>query len=70
MQQTSVKRVQDQTWLGGEGDPVRIMQEIKIWPHKQMVHEQTRIPPGEWDEKISGILRYKRITKSRPEDQT
>ena len=32
MQQTSAKRVQDKTWLGGEGDPLGTVQETEMWP--------------------------------------
>ena len=33
MQKTSTKGVKDWIWLGREGDQLRIVQEIKIWPH-------------------------------------
>ena len=29
----SEQGVQDQAWLGGKGNPLVIMQEIKIWPY-------------------------------------
>ena len=35
-----------------------------------MVYAEPEIRPGEWDTKFSGILRYKLIIKSQPEDQT
>ena len=35
--------------MGGEGDPLGIVQEIEIWLYYQMVNAQTRICPGEWD---------------------
>ena len=31
MQQTDTKGVQVLAWLGWKGDPLEIMQEIKIW---------------------------------------
>ena len=37
MQQTSTKRVQDLTWLGGKGDPLVIVQEIEILPYYTIV---------------------------------
>ena len=37
------------TWLGGKGDSVGIMQEIKIWSYNQMVYAQARICIREWD---------------------
>ena len=36
--------------MSGKDDPQGIVQEIEIWPYSQMVHEQTRIPPGKRDE--------------------
>ena len=33
-----VKRVQDDAWLCGKGDPLGIVQEIKIYPDYQMVY--------------------------------
>ena len=38
--------------MGGQGDPLGIVQEIKeikIWPYEQIVYAQPRICPGEWD---------------------
>ena len=32
MQQIDTEEVQDWTWLGGQGDPLGNVQEIKIWP--------------------------------------
>ena len=49
MKQTSTKRLEDLTWLGGKGYPLGIVQEIDVWPYYQIVHVQTRICPGEWD---------------------
>ena len=37
------------TQLGGQGEPLEIVQEIEIWPYKQMVYAQPRINPGKWD---------------------
>ena len=34
------------TWLGGEYYPLRIVQEIEIWPYYQMVYAETRISSG------------------------
>ena len=53
MQQTSAKREQDETWLGGESDPQVIVQEIKIQPNCQMAYAQPRIPLGGRDAKNS-----------------
>ena len=33
MQQTCTKWVQDEIWLGGKGDLMRMVQEIEIWPY-------------------------------------
>ena len=49
MQQTSAQMVQDLAQQDGKGDPLRLMQEIEIWPCSKMVRAQTRICPGEWD---------------------
>ena len=46
MQQTSPKRVQDLTGLGGQSDPQGIMQELKYY---QIVYAQPRMSPGECD---------------------
>ena len=71
MQLTSTKEVQDKAWLGVESDHLETEQEIEIWPYYQMVNAQTRICLWEWKAKDSlGILRYKQITKSQPENQT
>ena len=40
MQQISTERVQDETPLGGQGDPQGNEQEIEIWPYKQIVYAQ------------------------------
>ena len=48
MQKTSAKELQNEARLGGEGDPLEIVQEIKIWPNYQMVYAQTRILWREW----------------------
>ena len=43
--------------MGGEGDPLRIVQEIEIWLYEQVVHAQTSIFPGKWDTQSSlGVL--------------
>ena len=43
MQQSSRKEVQEQGWLGGEGDPLGILPGTKTWPNWQIVYAQTRI---------------------------
>ena len=62
MQPTSRKRVEDETWLGWEGDPLGIVQETEIWSYEQMVYVQSRISPGEWGSNFSGNLIYEQIT--------
>ena len=37
MQQTCTKGIQDLVWLGEKGDPLGIMQEVKILPFLQML---------------------------------
>ena len=37
------KEFQDHAWLGGKGNTLRIVQEIKIWPWWQVVNAQIRI---------------------------
>ena len=49
MQQTTTEWVHDQTKLGGQSDPLGIMQEIWIWPNKQIVYVQPSISPGKWN---------------------
>ena len=49
MQQISTKRVKDLTWLGGEGDPLGIVQETEIWSCEQVVYALPRISRGERD---------------------
>ena len=48
-QQINEEIVTDYAKLGGQGDPLGIEQEIKIWPYEQMVDAQPRIRCGEWD---------------------
>ena len=55
----------DYTPLGGKGDPLEIVQEIKIWPHYPLVQPQTRICPGEWDADF-GIQTDHLISAKRP----
>ena len=62
MQQTITKGVPDSAWLGGKGDPLGIVQDIKIWTYCQLVYALTRIGPKEWDAEFFGILIYKRTT--------
>ena len=45
MQKAGAKGIQDKALLGGKGDPLTNVQEIKIGPFYQMVWEQTRICP-------------------------
>ena len=40
-----------------EGDPLGIVQAIKLRPCRQRVYAPSRIFPGEQDTKFSGILR-------------
>ena len=40
MQQVSSERVSNKTWLGGEGDPLGIVQDILVWTCEQMVYAQ------------------------------
>ena len=35
--------------MSGQDDPLRVVQEIRIWPYEQMVYAQPRSFPGEWD---------------------
>ena len=61
MQQTNMKRVQDEAWLGKKGDLLGSVQEIKIWPYTQIVYVQTKIRLREWDLKFCRILISKQI---------
>ena len=45
MQQTCTKGVQFLAQLGGDGDLLGIVREIKIWPYYQMIDAQTSICP-------------------------
>ena len=49
MQQTTKKGVQDKVYLGGKGDPLRIVQKIEISPYYRMVFGQTRMHPRQRD---------------------
>ena len=44
MQHTGTKGKQDKARLGRKGDPLGIVQEIKIWPYNQMLCAQTGNP--------------------------
>ena len=59
MKQSGTKRIQYKAELGGKGDVLGIVQEIKVWPRWQILNSQnekrSRI-------KFSGMLRYERIT--------
>ena len=59
MQWTSRKGIQDETWLDEKGDPLRIVQEIKIRPYWQIVYAQAIICSRQCD----GILTDKQITQ-------
>ena len=43
-----VKRVQDDAWLCGKGDPLGIVQEIKIYPDYQMVYTLNKKFPAKF----------------------
>ena len=40
--------------LGGQSDPLGIVQEAKIWPCEQIVYAQHGIHPDKWDAQKSG----------------
>ena len=70
MLQTDIERVPEQIRLNGEDNPPGIVQMTKFWPYRKLESTQTRICLGKWNEQNSpGILRYKRITQSRRENQ-
>ena len=52
MQQTGTKGIQKRARPGGEGDPLGIVQEIKIWPYYQMVYTENRIHPRNENHKL------------------
>ena len=68
MQQTSTKGVQNSMQLGRKRDSLGIVSEIEIWLYYKIV--QAEIRNRTWRLKFSGILKYKRIPQSRPDDQT
>ena len=39
--------------MGGDGDPLGIVQEILIWPYEQVVYAQPGIRSRKWDSKTS-----------------
>ena len=49
MQWISTKIVLELTRVGGEDDPLGIVQGDWIWPYEQMIYAQPRINPGKWD---------------------
>ena len=49
MQQAHLKVIKEHAWLGGEKDPLGIVQETEIWSHLQMVNAQSWICPSEWN---------------------
>ena len=42
--------------MGGQSDPLGIVQEIEIWPYEQMVYAHPSIRFGERDINSCGIL--------------
>ena len=61
MQQISTERVQGETRLGRQGDPLENVQEISIRPYKQMVYAQLGASPRKMTHINSyGTLTYKR----------
>ena len=48
MQQISTEGVQGETRLGRQGNPLGNVQEISIWPYKQMVYAQPGACPRKW----------------------
>ena len=56
MQQISAKEYKSRHDWGGEGDLLGIMQEIEIWPCKQVVYAQPRIRLGEQDTQSSLVF--------------
>ena len=53
----------DPLGMTGEGDRQRIVQETEIWPNEQMIYAPN-LSLRMRRTKLSGILRYKLITKS------
>ena len=49
MQQSEIKRVQEETRNGEEDDRLGIEEETEIWPYCQIVYALSRIYPEEWD---------------------
>ena len=45
MKWTGLKGIQEKVLQGGEGDPVRIVQESKIWHYWQKVYSHTKFCP-------------------------
>ena len=39
--------------MGGEGNPLGIVQEIESWPYELVVYAPSRIRLGEWDAQTS-----------------
>ena len=48
MQETSIKEIQKQAWLGWEIDQLGIAQETEVCLDWQMVYAQTRISPRKY----------------------
>ena len=48
--------------MSRKGDQLVIVQETEICPYYQMIYEQTRIRPREWDINLMQFLKYKQIT--------
>ena len=49
MPQIGSKVLQEQAWLGGKGDRLVTVQEIKVWQYWQIVYTQTRCCPNKWE---------------------
>ena len=43
------RKLEQDEKTGWEGDPLKIVQDIGIWPYEQVVFSPPRIHPGEWD---------------------
>ena len=49
MQPNGTKGIQEYAWLGGIGNPLGIVKDIRIWPYWQLVYPQARICLRKWD---------------------
>ena len=48
MQQICTEGVKGETRLGRQGGPLENVQEISIWPYKQMIYAQPSTCPRKW----------------------